>query len=42
CAENEIVHRMVSVESHRSNGRVERVIGTIREGLAKLKDGNLE
>ncbi|KAI5152045.1 hypothetical protein ENBRE01_2525, partial [Enteropsectra breve] len=42
CAENEIVHRMVSVESHRSNGRVERVIGTIREGLAKLKDGGLE
>jgi hypothetical protein len=32
---NEITHRKVTIESHRSNGRVERLIGTIREGLVK-------
>lgn len=42
CAEKNIEHRIVSVESHRSNGRVERVIGTIRERLEKVKEGKLE
>ena len=30
-AREKVEHTKVSVESHRSNGRVERVIGTIRE-----------
>lgn len=30
-----IEHRSVDVEAHRSNGRVERVISTIREGILK-------
>jgi len=42
CRDEKIEHRKVSVESHRSNGRVERVIGTIREGLVKNKQGTLE
>lgn len=37
CNELGIKHTKVSVESHRSNGRVERMIETIREGLAKDK-----
>lgn len=36
-----IEHRKVSVENHRSNGRVERVIGTLREYLKKHTDGNI-
>lgn len=31
-----IEHIKVGVESHRSNGRIERVIGTIREGIRKF------
>jgi RNase H-like domain found in reverse transcriptase/Reverse transcriptase (RNA-dependent DNA polymerase)/Integrase core domain/Integrase zinc binding domain len=42
CKKRRIRHRMVSVESHRSNGRVERVIGTLREGLVKIKGNTLE
>lgn len=42
CIENEITHRVVSIESHGSNGRVERLLRTIREGLAKIEDGNVE
>jgi hypothetical protein len=42
CAERNILHRKIGVESHRSNGRVERVIRTIREGLYKVKEGSLE
>jgi hypothetical protein len=34
CSEENILHRKVAVESH-NNGRVERVIGTIREGILK-------
>jgi hypothetical protein len=41
CVERNINHTKVSVESHRSNGRVERVIGTLREGLAKHKGDDL-
>ena len=37
-----IEHRLVSVESHRSNGRVERVIRTIREGLLKVEGDGLK
>ncbi|KAF9747733.1 hypothetical protein NGRA_3512, partial [Nosema granulosis] len=35
CSENDIKHRKVGVESHRSNGRIERGIRTIREALLK-------
>jgi hypothetical protein len=35
--EGNIKHRTVSVESHRSNGRVERIIRTLREGLERSK-----
>lgn len=38
---NQIVHGLVSVESHQSNGRVERAIRIIREELAKNKEGHL-
>lgn len=42
CVMNDIKHRVVGVESHRSNGRAERLIGTIREGLMKDVHGTLE
>ncbi|KAI5176413.1 hypothetical protein PAEPH01_2290, partial [Pancytospora epiphaga] len=35
CSKRNIRHTTVSVESHRSNGRIERLLGTIREGLVK-------
>jgi transposase InsO family protein len=41
CVDFGIKHRKVGVESHRSNGRVERVIGTIREALVKDTEGEL-
>ena len=41
CSDNEIDHRKVSVESHGSNGRIERAIRTIREGVFKLEDRNI-
>ena len=41
CKNLGIIHTKVGVESHRSNGRVERVIRTIREGLAKDKEGTI-
>ena len=37
-----IKHSPVGVEAHRSNGRVERVIRTIRELLGKSNHGELE
>lgn len=37
--DRKIKHRRVSVESHQSNGRVERVIRTIREALVKIERG---
>jgi len=42
CWDNGIEHRLVGVEAHRSNGRVERVIRTLREGLVKNKEGEFE
>lgn len=42
CRERRIKHQRISVESHRSNGRVERVIRTIRDGLLKAGDGTIE
>lgn len=33
-----IKHRKISVESHRSNGRIERVISTFRDYMQKYKD----
>ena len=36
CNDHEIRLHTVSVEAHKSNGRVERVIRTIREGLVKI------
>ncbi|KAF9761015.1 hypothetical protein NGRA_2899 [Nosema granulosis] len=35
CSENKIKHRKVGVGAHRSNGRIERGIRTIREALVK-------
>ncbi|KAF9754348.1 hypothetical protein NGRA_3368, partial [Nosema granulosis] len=35
CRRMDINHSKVSIESHRSNGRVERVIGTFRESIMK-------
>ncbi|ELQ76860.1 putative Ribonuclease H-like, LTR Retrotransposon protein [Trachipleistophora hominis] len=32
-----IIHEKTSVESHKSNGHVERVIRTIREAIEKIK-----
>ncbi|KAM0673736.1 hypothetical protein GVAV_002824 [Gurleya vavrai] len=37
-----IEHLKVSVESHRSNGRVERSIGTMREYIAKSNTNDLQ
>ena len=37
-----IEHTKVGIESHKSNGRVERVIGTIREGIIKPDGFTLE
>ncbi|KAF9761953.1 hypothetical protein NGRA_2313 [Nosema granulosis] len=36
CRTQGIKHRKVSIEAHRRNGRVERVIGTLRETMAKV------
>lgn len=36
CKDLEIEHHLVSVEDHESNGRVERSIRTIRDGIFKL------
>ncbi|KRH94209.1 hypothetical protein M153_3400008428, partial [Pseudoloma neurophilia] len=33
-----IEHHVVGIEAHRSNGRVERVIRTIRDGIMKLDE----
>ncbi|KAF9758263.1 hypothetical protein NGRA_3187 [Nosema granulosis] len=37
CKDLGIRHRLVSVESHTSNGRVERIIRTLRESILKNK-----
>jgi hypothetical protein len=37
CTDFEIEHHLTSVEKHSSNGRVERVIRTIREAMVKMK-----
>lgn len=42
CGRLGINRRLVSVESHQSNGRVERAIRTIRDGLVKNKVGSIE
>lgn len=42
CRDRYIKHDKVSIESHRSNGRVEQNIGTIREGLMKDTNDTLE
>ncbi len=39
--DREIKHNKVGVESHRSNGRVERAIRTIRDGLIKNQTGTI-
>lgn len=38
CHQIDIRHRKVSIESQRSNGRVESVIGTLRETILKMKE----
>lgn len=42
CCINKIAHTKVSVEAHGSNGRVERLISTVREGLVKNEIEPLE
>ena len=42
CWDYGVEHRVVSVEAHRSNGRVERAIRTIREGVLKAEGKTLE
>ncbi|KAF9758285.1 hypothetical protein NGRA_3163 [Nosema granulosis] len=37
CKDLEIRHRLVNVESHTSNGRVKRIIRTLREIISKNK-----
>ncbi|KCZ80331.1 hypothetical protein H312_02268 [Anncaliia algerae PRA339] len=39
CKEKRVKHEKIGVESHGSNGRVERAIGTLREELIKTKEG---
>lgn len=41
CSKNRIQHHKVAVEGHNSNGRVERVIRTIRELVYKQKNGTM-
>lgn len=38
----EIKHYVTSIENHKSNGRIERVIGTIREALSKCAEENID
>lgn len=38
----DITHRKLSIESHRSNVRVERVIGTLREAIIKSREEDFE
>ncbi|WUR03408.1 integrase RTL1 [Vairimorpha necatrix] len=40
CRKLDITHRKTSIESHKSNGRVERVIGTLRESVLKMNPKN--
>lgn len=42
CERNEINHYKTSIESHNSNGRIERVIKTVRDALFKNKGENIE
>lgn len=41
CSNNQITHRKVGIESHGSNGRIERAIRTIREGIFKMKNKDI-
>ncbi|KAI5153777.1 hypothetical protein ENBRE01_3245, partial [Enteropsectra breve] len=38
CTEHGVSHHLTSVEKHKSNGRVERAIRTVRDGLVKIKN----
>lgn len=40
--EMRIKHHLVGTEDHRANGRMERVIRTIRDGIFKLRDMEFE
>ncbi|MGL4850595.1 MAG: reverse transcriptase domain-containing protein, partial [Clostridium sp.] len=42
CSENDIQHRKVGLEAHRSNGRIERAIRTIRDAFIKQGCGSFE
>ncbi|KAI5168335.1 hypothetical protein PAEPH01_0048 [Pancytospora epiphaga] len=42
CSDKGIRHNTVGVELHRSNGRVERIIGSLREALMKDDKGTLD
>lgn len=41
CRILSIQHRKVSIESHRSNGRIERIIRTMRDSILKSKKESL-
>lgn len=42
CFDLKITHYKIGIEAHRNNGRVERMIRTIRDSLTKNKVDNLE
>ncbi|KAM0674114.1 hypothetical protein GVAV_001275 [Gurleya vavrai] len=35
CSDKNIIHQKTAVKLHKSNGRIERVIRTIRDGMCK-------
>lgn len=41
CKEEDMRHETVSIESHRSNGRVERIIRTIRDSFNKNNEADI-
>lgn len=42
CRNEDIKHNKVNIETHRSNSRVEQIIGAIREGLMKYTNNTSE
>lgn len=42
CYENEINHVKIAVEAHHSNGRIERVLRTLRDAIIKNREGDIK
>ncbi|KAM0686649.1 hypothetical protein COBT_002126, partial [Conglomerata obtusa] len=42
CTIKDITHHKISIDNHRSNGRIERTIRSIRDQLIKNQNGTLE